>query len=210
MSDTWVAVAQLATAAGTLVLAVATFAAVRSANRAARATERSLLVGIRPMLATTRFEDPTQKISFFDRWVKVDGGRAFVEVTHEAIYLVIPVRNVGNGIAVLDRWDFRVYVEGEERIHRDPSTFRRLTRDIYIAPGDIGFWQGAFRDPTEPIFAEARQAIEQGQRLMIDVLYGDHEGGQRTITRWSLIPHDSGVWLPTVTSHWNLDRDDPR
>jgi hypothetical protein len=210
MSDTWVAIAQLATAGGTLVLAVATFAAVRSANRAARATERSLLVGIRPVLATTRFEDPTQKISFMDRWVKVEGGRALVEITDEAIYLVIPVRNVGNGIAVLDRWDLRVYAEGEERTHRDPSTFRRLTRDIFVAPGDIGFWQGAFRDPDEPIYAEARAAIEQRQRLMIDVLYGDHEGGQRTITRWGLVPHESGVWLPTVTAHWNLDRDDPR
>jgi len=210
MSDTWVTVAQLATAGGTLVLAVATFAAVRSANRAARATERSLLVGIRPVLATTRFEDPTQKISFFDRWVKVEGGRALVEVTDEAIYLVIPIRNVGNGIAVLDRWDLRVFDEDEERAHRDPSTFRRLTRDIFVAPSDIGFWQGALRDPGEPIFAEVRDAIEQRRRLLVDVLYGDHEGGQRTITRWGLVPHESGMWLPAVTAHWNLDRDDPR
>src|SRR4051812_42291832 len=160
MSDTWVAIAQLATAGGTLVLAVATFAAVRSANRAARATERSLLVGIRPVLATTRFEDPTQKISFMDRWVKVEGGRALVEITDEAIYLVIPVRNVGSGIAVLDRWDLRVYAGGGERTRRAPSTSRRLTRDIFGAPGDIGFWQGAFRAPNEPIYAEARAAIE--------------------------------------------------
>lgn len=210
MTDSWATVASLATAAGTLVLAIATFGAVRSANRAARATERALQIGIRPVLATTRFEDPTQKISFFDRWVKVDGGRALVEVTDEAIYLVIPIRNVGSGIAVLDRWDFRVFHEDDVRTHGDPSTFRRLTRDIFVAPGDIGFWQGAFRDPDEAIFAEARRAIEERQRLLIDVLYGDHEGGQRTITRWGITPHESGVWLPTVTAHWNLDRDDPR
>ncbi|MEA3055517.1 MAG: hypothetical protein QOD30_949 [Actinomycetota bacterium] len=210
MTDTWATVASLATAGGTLVLAIATFAAVRSASRAARATERALQVGIRPVLATTRFEDATQKISFLDRWVKVEGGRAFVDVTDEAIYLVIPIRNVGNGIAVLDRWDFRVYREDEERAHGDPATFRRLTRDIFVAPSDIGFWQGALRDPEEPAFAEVRQAIEQRQRLLIDVLYADHEGGQRTITRWGLTPHESGVWLPTVTAHWNLDRDDPR
>ncbi|MEN3272380.1 MAG: hypothetical protein V7636_1141, partial [Actinomycetota bacterium] len=75
---------------------------------------------------------------------------------------------------------------------------------------DIGFWQGALRDRSEPEFEAARRAIEARERLVIDVLYGDHEGGQRTITRWSLTPHDTGVWLPTVTSHWNLDRDDPR
>jgi predicted DNA-binding transcriptional regulator YafY len=103
-----------------------------------------------------------------------------------------------------------VYREDEERAHGDPATFRRLTRDIFVAPSDIGFWQGALRDPEEPAFAEVRQAIEQRQRLLIDVLYADHEGGQRTITRWGLTPHESGVWLPTVTAHWNLDRDDPR
>ena len=36
----------LATAGGTLVLAVATFSSVRSANRSARVAERSLLAGL--------------------------------------------------------------------------------------------------------------------------------------------------------------------
>ena len=38
----WVTIASLATAGGTLVLAVATFSSVRSGNRTARAAERSL------------------------------------------------------------------------------------------------------------------------------------------------------------------------
>jgi len=38
----WTTVASLGTAAGPLVLAAATFASVRSANRAARAAQRSL------------------------------------------------------------------------------------------------------------------------------------------------------------------------
>ena len=41
MND-WTTVSSLATGVGTLVLAVATFASVRSANRAAHAAERSL------------------------------------------------------------------------------------------------------------------------------------------------------------------------
>src|ERR1039457_6034019 len=44
MAD-WVTISSLATAGGTLVLAVATFSSVRSANRSARVAERSLLVG---------------------------------------------------------------------------------------------------------------------------------------------------------------------
>jgi len=58
----WASVASLATAAGTLVLAVATFASVRSANRAARAAEQSLLAGLRPLLVASRLHDDTQKV----------------------------------------------------------------------------------------------------------------------------------------------------
>jgi hypothetical protein len=52
----WANISALATGFGTLVLAVATFAAVRSANRAARAAERSLLAGLRPLLVPSRLE----------------------------------------------------------------------------------------------------------------------------------------------------------
>ena len=53
----WTTVAALATAGGTLVLAIATFAAVRSANRSARLTEYSMKIGIRPLLMPSRLED---------------------------------------------------------------------------------------------------------------------------------------------------------
>jgi hypothetical protein len=49
MAD-WATISALATAGGTLVLAGATFASVRSANRAARAAENSMLAGLRPLL----------------------------------------------------------------------------------------------------------------------------------------------------------------
>jgi hypothetical protein len=45
---------------------------------------------------------------------------------------------------------------------------------------------------------------------MVDLLYGDHEGGQRTITRFALIPREDGQWLNGVIRHWNLDRAAPR
>ena len=46
----WVTISALATAGGTLVLAAATFSAVRSSNRSARVAERALLAGLRPVL----------------------------------------------------------------------------------------------------------------------------------------------------------------
>jgi hypothetical protein len=206
----WATISALATAGGTLVLAAATFAAVRSSQQSARITERALLAGIRPVLIPSRLQDPPEKAGFVDdHWVKVEGGRAVAEVTPEAIYLVFGLRNVGTGLAVLDRWDLAVDLE-PSAAHRDPADFRRLTRDLYVAAGDLGFWQGALRDPGEPIFTVARGAIEARQRLRVDLLYGDHEGGQRTITRFALVPREDGQWLTAVSRHWSLDRADPR
>jgi hypothetical protein len=207
----WSTAASAATAAGTLVLAVATFSAVRSANRSARATETALHAGIRPVLMAARLEDEPQKVHFADgHYVVVQGGRAVVESTAEAIYLVMAVRNVGNGLAVLDRWELVPERLLTERTASETSGFRRLTRDIYVPAGGLGFWQGAVREPTDPLFSGIREAVAERRIMTLDVLYGDHEGGQRTITRFTLWPADDGQWLATVGRHWNLDRPDPR
>ena len=77
----WTTVADLSTGFGTLVLAVATFASVRSANRTARLTERSLQADLRPLLLPSRFQDVDEKVGFADgRWFKIPGGRGFAEV----------------------------------------------------------------------------------------------------------------------------------
>lgn len=209
----WVTISALATAAGTLVLALATFASVRSANRAARVAERSLLAGLRPLLLPSRLDDPPQKIGFVDdKWFLAEGGRGIAEAADSAVYLAIPLRNVGSGIAVLHGWHFHS-VEELVRVmdeHLDPAEFTRLTRDLYVPVGDVGFWQGAFREPATPEFAEAREAVEARKVLILDLLYGDHEGGQRVITRFALRPLDGDGWTATAARHWNLDRDDPR
>jgi hypothetical protein len=159
----------------------------------------------------SRLQDPPEKIPFVDgQWVKVEGGHAAVEVVEHAIYLAIALRNAGTGIAVLHGWSFYPDRLSGEVGHAEPSEFRRLSRDIYVPAGDIGFWQGAFRDPSEPAFAAARDAAQEPRNFTVDLLYGDHEGGQRTISRFTLIPMDSGSWLAAVSRHWNLDRADPR
>jgi hypothetical protein len=47
--------------------------------------------------------------------------------------------------------------------------------------------------------------------MMIDILYGDHEGGQRAIARFSVSdwPHVEGK-RADVVRYWNVDGDDPR
>jgi hypothetical protein len=211
MAD-WVTISALATAGGTLVLAGATYASVRSANRAARVAEQSLLASLRPLLIPSKLEDPAQKVTFVDgKWLAVRGGGAAAEVGDEAIYFAISLRNAGSGIAVLHGW----HVFPEQRRgadpHLEPEEYTRLTRDLYVPVGDIGFWQGTFRDPRSDEFAALRRAIEARSPLTVDVLYSDFEGGQRTISRFTLLPREGeDRWLAAVGRHWNLDRADPR
>jgi len=207
----WAIISSLGTAAGTLVLAVATFASVRTANRAALATERALLAGIRPVLVPSRLHDPPERVGFADdHHVEVGGGRAIAEANDDAVYLAIALRNVGNGLAVLDRWDFHTDRATGDASRRDPEEFRRLTRDIYVPAGDLGFWQGAYRDRSDPDFQEAHDAIAERRTVTIDLLYGDHEGGQHTVSRFVLNPGENGEWMASASRHWNLDRADPR
>ena len=123
-------VAELGTAGGTLILALATFGSVRSANRAARVAERSLELGLRPLLVQSRPEDPPEPAMF-------GSGR-----------MLMP----GNGLASIERDGGSVFL-----------------------------------------------------------LYGDHEGGQRTISRFGLRPHEEeGRWFCSVSRHWTLEGPDPR
>jgi hypothetical protein len=207
----WVTVASLATAGATLVLALATFAAVRSANRAARTAERALLVGMRPLLLASRPQDDVQKVTWQDEhYTRLDGGRGAVEVVDGNIYMAISLRNAGSGAAVLDAWHLWTEVQLGRQPPPDTSEFRRLTRDLYVPPGDIGFWQGAVRERDDPLRAPLEAAIASRNRMMVDILHGDQEGGQRTITRFALTPIPDGGYLAITSRQWNLDRDDPR
>ena len=46
---------------------------------------------------------------------------------------------------------------------------------------------------------------------MVDLLYGDYEGGQRTITRFGINRGEAvGGDRAEVLRYWNVDRDDPQ
>jgi hypothetical protein len=209
----WATISSLATAGGTLVLAIATFASVRSANRAARTAERAFQVGMRPLLGASRSTDPDIKMTWMDQHAaRVGGGRALIEIEDGRIYLAMSLRNVGSGIAVLQAW----HVELERRIGEDRSfapleDFRRQGRDLYISSGDIGFWQAAIRDPDDALYDPLRTAIEQRRPLLIDVLYSNDEGAERAVTQFVVNPlGDGDQWLCAVGRHRNLDRPNPR
>jgi hypothetical protein len=121
------------------------------------------------------------------------------------------LRNVGSGMAVLHGWHSVARGVHADEPHAEPEQFRTQTRDLYLPPGDVGFWQGAFRDPSEPGYPELCEAIQERRRVSVELLYGDHEGGQRVVSRFALTSGGNGsVWLSSVGRHWNLDRPDPR
>lgn len=219
-------IAEIGTASGTLFLGAATFASTRSANRAARVAERSLLLGLRPLLIPARSGDPDPKVIFGDgQKFLVASGTALVEEIDDVVYMVIPLRNAGAGMAVLQRYDIltenplqdphRSLEDGlrarRERHYGPIESFRRQQRDIYIAPGDTGFWQAALRDGEDEVHAEVMRTLADGPTpISVDLLYGDHEGGQHAVSRFLLLPTEEGGWLCSVAFHWTIESPDPR
>jgi hypothetical protein len=216
----WATISSLATAAGTLVLAVATFASIRSANRSARVAQAALMVNTRPLLSHSRFNDPPQKLFFQEGTAfLIEGGCGLAHYSESAgvIYLGLSLRNSGQGVGIIHGWRFLAGRELNPQ-RPDPASFRVQGIDLVIGAGDLGYWEGALRDSDDPQHAEAIEAVRESGLGMatIDLLYGDHEGGQRVISRMMLRrvvlddPGKQARWLTTVVRHWNLDRPDPR
>lgn len=168
-----------------------------------------MLAALRPLLLPSGADDPVQRIGFVDGvGVTAPGGGAGVEVVDGRVYLGLSLRNVGTGIAVLH--GARFYPErrpGDQPAQLEE--FRRVTRDLYIPPGKLGFWQGAFRDEDDPDREVALGAIERGE-FGLDVLYGDYEGGQRVVTRFGSQRQEDGTWTLAAGRHWQIDRENPR
>jgi hypothetical protein len=210
MAD-WVTISSLATASGTLVLAVATFSSVKSANRSARVAERSLLAGQRPVLIPSREDDQEEYIRFGDGVAfPVRGHGAGLTIVNDNLYMGLALRNGGAGLAVIHGWRAEVR-ETTDSLAPGESEFRRQQRDLYIPAGDTGFWQGAIRDHDDPAYESLRDGITRDARALIDIMYGDHEGGQRTITRFGVTRDDEARGCRAeAVRYWNVDGNDPR
>jgi hypothetical protein len=220
MAAQWATISSLATAGGTLVLAIATFAAVRSSNRSARISEQALQEQRRPIFTQSRLDDPVQKIMFVEQhWVRAEGGHGVAE--HDgSVYFAMSLRNVGAGIGVCQGWHVTAGQQSARVApeHAPEDQFRLQTRDLYIPAGDIGMWQGALRDRNDATYQACAAAIDNRDVITVELLYSDQVGGQRTISRFGLIPYEregedgetSVEWFATINRHWYLDRPGPR
>ncbi len=145
------------------------------------------------------------------RWLSAAGSHAAAEHVEGTVYLAISLRNVGSGIGVCQGWVVRAGLSSSREMptHAPEEEFRIQTRDLYVPAGDIGMWQGALRNPEDPVRAAVAEAIDDRQPLSIELLYSDQVGLQRTITRFGVVPAGDS-WLASVTRHWSLDWDGPR
>jgi hypothetical protein len=199
------------------IASVATFGSIRSAQRAARVAEQSLLAGVRPVLTPSREDDVTERVGFGDGFhMSVAGHRAAIEVRDGLVFLAITVRNAGAGVAVIHGWRAAVYGDtvgssGSAHERPEPEDFRRQQLDLYIPAGEVGVWRGAIREPDDPSLAPLTAAVHDRGRVLVDLLYGDYEGGQRTIARFGLlIDEDEEQRFANVLRYWSLDGADPR
>ena len=190
------------------MLAVATFDATRSANRAARVAERSLLAGLRPLLLPSREGDLTERVDWQDGVVMaVPPGHAMVWDQDGAVLMAIALRNAGAGLARLHGWYVRVGVTygREAPAVAELDEFHMLTRDIYVPTNDTGFWQGAIRSEDDPDHERVLRAVSDHEILTIDVLYGDQEEKRRFVTRFTLRPEERDLYVVSAGRMWVLD-----
>ena len=156
--------AELATAGGTLVLAISTFASVRSANRAARAAE--LVTPGRTAAAAGPVPAPgSGSEGLLDRLQacraggRHGGGRG--RGRHD-----LP-GNVGAQPGERHRGDAGLAGAADRRAAPGDVGVPRQTR-LYVAPSDTGSWQAALRDPDDPERGRVAEAVKARQPVTVE------------------------------------------
>ncbi len=118
------------------------------------------MAGLRPLLVPSKLDDPHQKIGFVDdKWVMA---RAVVASPRwektQSTSRSLSETSVPESLSSTAGASFRA---AGSKTHTGSLRTSRDSRATYVPVGDVGFWQGAFRDPAEPEFRGCREAIER-------------------------------------------------
>ena len=154
------------------MLAIATFSATRSANRASRASEQALKIGLRPVLFNARPQDPPQKVGYSDdHSLLLRDGLAAAQESEGNIYLAIPLRNVASGLAVLHAW----HLWPERIVRRSAAAAARAVPQTHARPLRAGGGHqllagSAARSQRPPLRACAAGAQRRDRPLSRDPL----------------------------------------
>jgi hypothetical protein len=163
------------------------------------------------LLVPSLHDDPDQKVAWGGAHaVRLSGGRAIAEHECGVIYLAIGLRNVGAGLGLLHGWyPTPGWVHASDP-RAELDAFLTLVLDLYIPSGGAGSWESALRDESDPLHGEFVRVLTERRPFRIDLLYGDQDGGQRTISRGLVLPASDGGWYSRIARHFNVDRADPR
>ena len=167
LATNWTTISSLATGIGTLVLAIATFASVRSSNRSARVAEEALLEQRQPVFSSSRFDDPAQKVDVRRSPLCSPGRRSRCRRLRE--WERVP-RDQPTQRRCRDRRlpgverDRGTAGRGQSAGPPSRVQFRTQTRDLYIPPGDIGIWQGALRELDDPDYPRSSRRSRRESR----------------------------------------------
>ena len=173
------------------MLAVATFCSVRSANRSARVAELSLLAGSAAGADPLAGGRPARAGAFRRRQtLDVPGHGGGGRGRRRRVYLAIALRNGGSGLAVIHGWQAAAAASRP----RSASTADRASASLEEFPPPAArsvhprrrhrlLAGGAARSARSRVRPRCATRSRGGERVRIDLLYGDHEGGQRTIVR---------------------------
>jgi len=77
---------------------------------------------------------------------------------------VMSLRNIGAGIGVCQAWSVRPGLQRRVNDHVPEDEFRVQGRDLYIPAGDVGLWQGAIRDASDPSIARLPTRLRAASR----------------------------------------------
>ena len=123
-----------------------------------------------------------------EHWANVGGGYATAEDVDGVIYLGDEPAQCRRGDRVCQGWGVRVGLMARADDHLPEDELRPQTRDLYIPAGDVGLWQGAIRERSDPITTRSRTRSPNTSRSPSSCIYSDQVGAQRTMTRFTLVP----------------------
>ena len=198
------ATATLVLAAAALVLALAAVALVLGTRaaathaRQAAAADRALLrrqlaAGYRPVLVDVLTtapvpDDMDPRLDVAQQPIEFDPRTVFVEVDAAKVFISVPLRNVGPGLAVLDRSGVEIRGPGLG----DPE--HRAVQRIHVPVGE-----------TTRIDISAAHAVGEpistGTVWELRVPYADFAGTQRTVVRLQLVCHGDDAQGPWLVEH---------
>jgi hypothetical protein len=161
--------AQLKTAAEDLsATRDATEAAQRAAQRQIEASYRPLLIDVTETTSARSDLDPNNRLELTlpgGYQTEADWRRAYVRIDGSQVFVAVPLRNVGNGLAVIDREGIRLRGDGVGA----ETSFREVHRER-VPPGE-----------TTRVLTNYPYDPDRGSdKLQVLVPYTDFNGGQKT------------------------------